>query len=78
MAQWAYFTEFYTFKETMLDMNFDRGNHVKLGMGYHGQNGWVSYSVVHSTEPVDIGLGDEPQLTAGYRVFYKRRLGSGT
>jgi hypothetical protein len=27
---------------------------------------------------VDIGLGDEPQLTAGYRVFYKRPLGSGT
>ena len=35
-------------------------------------------SAVHSTEPVDIGLGDETQLTAGYRVFYKRPLGSGT
>ena len=47
-------------------------------MDYHGQNGREAYSAVHSTEPVDIGLGDEPQLTAGYRVFYKRPLGSGT
>ena len=47
-------------------------------MDYHGQNGREAYSAVHSTEPVDIGLGDEPQLTASYRVFYKRPLGSGT
>ena len=70
MAQWEYFTEFYTIKETMLDMNSDKGNHVKLVMTYHGHNGWEAYSVVHTTEPVDICLGDEPQLTEGYRVWY--------
>ena len=55
-----------------------RGNHNKLMMYYHGSQGWEAYTVVHSTEPLDIGFGNEPQLTEGYRVFYRRPLGSGT
>lgn len=78
MTQWEYFSEFYSIKETVLDLNSDRGNHTKLLMNYHGSHGWEAFSIVHTTEPEDIGLGDEPKQTEGYRVFYRRPLGSGT
>lgn len=78
MTQWEYFSEFYTIKETKLDMTSDLPNHVEIVMKYHGHNGWEAYSVVHATEPVDNPNYPEPQLTAGYRVWYKRPFGSGT
>ena len=78
MTQWEYFSEFYTLRETEQNLSDSRGNHTKLMMNYHGSHGWEAYTVVHATELLHGLSNEEPELTSGYRVFYRRPLGSGT